>query len=383
MNVNKPNEDFTRYLTIGLAFTAIILIAMGVYTVFESPRLVEAADESGKEAVSEGRKIYSEQCTACHGLQGEGGVGPALNSKVLLEKTVDSVLFSIIRSGVPMTQMPAWSVEYGGPLTDQDIRHVVAFIRSWEPTAPLIETVVFTPSAERGLLLFNTTCATCHGIDGLVGMDGEPREDQTLLAALDNETFRAAIVNGLPAMGMPGYSGVLTVEQLDDLSALMEAWRQGQVVAAPYKITDEVGAAVYALEQEDAVSAMLRVKNALSVASGIAEQKLTEIVGQLERENLANAHALLVSFFKQYPLGNPTSGQPLYAEKCAPCHGQNGEGGLGVKLNPNQFVKDQTNAQLLEFIMTGRPGTAMAGWKDRLTESEIADIIAHLRTWNP
>ena len=32
---------------------------------------------------------------------------------------------------------------------------------------------------------------------------------------------------------------------------------------------------------------------------------------------------------------------------------------------------------------TGRPGTAMAGWKDRLTEAEIADIIAFLRTWNP
>ena len=42
-----------------------------------------------------------------------------------------------------MTQMPAWSVAYGGPLTDQDVRHVVAFIRSWEPTAPVIEPAVF------------------------------------------------------------------------------------------------------------------------------------------------------------------------------------------------------------------------------------------------
>lgn len=383
MNINKPKEDFTRFLLIGLVFTAVILVAVGLYTLLESPRLAEAAEESSREAVSEGRKIYNEQCANCHGAQGEGGVGPALNNKTLLEKTVDDVLFSIIRSGVPLTEMPAWSVDYGGALTDQDIRHVVAFIRAWQPNAPLIEPVVFTPSPERGLLLFNTTCAACHGIDGLVGIDGEARQDQQMLAALDDADFRAAILNGLPASVMPGYNGVLTTEQLDDLSALMAAWRGGQSVVAPYKITDEVNAAIYALEQEDAKSALLRVQNALAVSAGVAEQKLTEIVGQLDRQNSANAQALLVSFIKQYPLGDSANGGPLYAEKCAPCHGQAGEGGVGVKLNPNQYVKEQTNAQLLEFILTGRPGTSMAGWKDRLTEAEIADIIAFLRLWSP
>jgi mono/diheme cytochrome c family protein len=43
----------------------------------------------------------------------------------------------------------------------------------------------------------------------------------------------------------------------------------------------------------------------------------------------------------------------------------------------------ETNAQLVAFVLTGRPGTAMAGWKDRLTEAEIVDIVAFLRTWNP
>jgi hypothetical protein len=32
--------------------------------------------------------------------------------------------------------MPAWWNEYGGPLTDQQIAEVVAYIRSWEKTAP-------------------------------------------------------------------------------------------------------------------------------------------------------------------------------------------------------------------------------------------------------
>ena len=195
MNVNKPKEDFTRYLALGLAFTAIILLAVGLYTVLESPRLVEAANETSKEAVNEGRKIYQAQCATCHGSQGEGGVGLPLNSQVLLKNTQDDILFSVIRSGVPMTQMPAWGVAYGGALTDQDIRHVVAFIRSWEPNAPLIETPVFEPSAERGALTFNTTCATCHGTDGNGTNSAAALNDGQKLAGLDDETFQAAVLN--------------------------------------------------------------------------------------------------------------------------------------------------------------------------------------------
>ena len=43
---------------------------------------------------------------------------------------------NIIRGGVPGSAMPAWLADYGGPLTDQQIAALVAYIRSWEPTAP-------------------------------------------------------------------------------------------------------------------------------------------------------------------------------------------------------------------------------------------------------
>lgn len=371
MNVNKPKEDFTRMLFMGLAFTALIVLAMGVYAVLESPRIAEASDESNKEAVRAGQIIYTAQCATCHGAHGEGGVGLPLNSQALLKNTSDSILFSIIRSGVPTTQMPAWSVDYGGPLTDQDIRHVVAFIRAWEPEAPLIEAPVFEPSAERGALIFSNSCTTCHEI-------AEPK-----LAGLDPETFKAAVVNGLPAQGMPAYKGLLTDEQMQDLIALKDAWGQGEQVAVPFEITDEVTAALFALERGDAESAKLRIQNALSVSTGIGESKLTEIADQLARDNTANAQALLVSFNKQWPIGDPANGQVLYAEKCAPCHGQNGEGGVGLKLNPSDFVLKSTNAHMVAFIQTGRPGTAMAGFKNILTEAQIADIVAYLRSWNP
>jgi mono/diheme cytochrome c family protein len=59
-----------------------------------------------------------------------------------------------------------------------------------------------------------------------------------------------------------------------------------------------------------------------------------------------------------------------------------GEGGIGKALQANEFITSQSNAQLVEFILAGRPGTAMAGFQSRLSEPEIANIIALLRLWN-
>jgi hypothetical protein len=56
---------------------------------------------------------------------------------------------------------------------------------------------------------------------------------------------------------------------------------------------------------------------------------------------------------------------------------------VGRKLKPNQFVQDSTNADLFQFLLIGRTGTAMRGWDGRLTESQLADVIAFLRTWQP
>ena len=47
-------------------------------------------------------------------------------------------MHGIIRGGIPGTEMPAWWNEYGGPLTDQQIAELVAYVRSLQPTAPSV-----------------------------------------------------------------------------------------------------------------------------------------------------------------------------------------------------------------------------------------------------
>ncbi len=381
MNKNEPNYE--RYVIVGLVFTLMILAGFSIYWLGESTRLTDAADHFAKERVYRGRSVYMEQCASCHGNEGEGGVGTALNNKDLLKNTLDSIFFSVVRSGVPSTQMPAWSVDYGGPLTDEDIRDVVAFIRAWEPTAPVIEPEVFVPDAARGALLYATTCSVCHGENGVGTEDAPAINDPARLASLDNTWYRGTISNGRPARGMPTWGTVLNPNQIDDLLALVDSWRAGANVEAAFSVTNLLGSAIFSLEEDDPDSAALHVTRALTVATGKGAEVLTNAAAQLVAGDNAGALVTLQILQEQWPMGVAEVGATLYEEKCSVCHGKQGEGGIGTAMQPSEFVQDNTNAQLVEFILEGRTGTAMAGWDGRMTEEEIANVIAFLRTWQP
>ena len=75
-------------------------------------------------------------CATCHGVNGEGVSAPALNSQEFLTSTTDDQMDDIIKHGVQGSTMPAWWSESGGSLSDQQIRNIIAYVRSWEPTAP-------------------------------------------------------------------------------------------------------------------------------------------------------------------------------------------------------------------------------------------------------
>jgi mono/diheme cytochrome c family protein len=98
-----------------------------------SPGKAEAADAAA------GKAKYQQFCSACHGMEGKGdGPGAAsLNPKPrdhsdgkAMKAMTDDYLFKITKMGGAAVgkapTMPPW----GGALSDQDIRNVVAFIRT-------------------------------------------------------------------------------------------------------------------------------------------------------------------------------------------------------------------------------------------------------------
>lgn len=377
------NENYDRYTVIGLILTLVVLGSLGFYWFGESTRLARASESFADERVNRGRTIYVNQCVSCHGAQGEGGVGFVLNDRDLLKNTLDSVFFSIIRSGVPNTQMPAWSVDYGGPLTDEDVKDVVAFIRAWEPTAPVIEPVVFEPHPGRGALLFASTCSLCHGENG-VGSDKAPAiNDPVRLASLEDDWYREVIKNGRPAKGMPTWGTVLSPNQIEDIVALIGAWREGTVVEPEFSVTDLLASAIFSLKEDDPESTAVQVDRALMVAQGPGAEILRNVAVQLQSGDDVGALATLEALLPQWPIGDSVAGGEIYTTYCQPCHGAQGEGGIGLPLNPSEFVATSTTPDMVEFILTGRTGTAMAGFKGRLVESQIADVIAFLRLWSP
>jgi cytochrome c55X len=61
---------------------------------------------------------------------------------------------------------------------------------------------------------------------------------------------------------------------------------------------------------------------------------------------------------------------------CYACHGLEARGHLG----PSLVLTTKTDDELFERIVNGKPGTAMAPNRARMSEQEIRPVIAYLRS---
>jgi mono/diheme cytochrome c family protein len=85
-------------------------------------------------------------------------------------------------------------------------------------------------------------------------------------------------------------------------------------------------------------------------------------------------------------------GEELASQSCSACHGQDFKGvaGLGTSFHDNTFIQGLADDELVVFIKEGRAndapdnesGIAMPpyGGNTRLTDDDVADIVAFLRT---
>jgi len=83
---------------------------------------------------SQGRRVYESVCAGCHGAEGRGGEGPALNNKILLASATDTYLVETVSRGRRGTAMRSFlSPSPVQPtLSRGDIEAVVAYLRSLE-----------------------------------------------------------------------------------------------------------------------------------------------------------------------------------------------------------------------------------------------------------
>ena len=114
--------------------------------------------------VAQGKKLFDGMCARCHGIDGTGDEGPALNRSTLGRSGSDEVLREVIRDGIPDRGMPRVR-----RLTDNELQQLVAYVRSLGRTTA----TATAGNSERGRAIYNNLgCESCHIVKGLGGSFG-------------------------------------------------------------------------------------------------------------------------------------------------------------------------------------------------------------------
>jgi putative heme-binding domain-containing protein len=141
------------------AFRALLLLLAFVLAAAQPPAPRKSGD------LAQGRKRYNNQCALCHGIEGTGGRGPALNQPRLQRAVTEAELIKIIQQGIPDTEMPEFWM-----MTEKEVRQVAAYVRS----LGRVQQVKLPGDAARGKVIYDTkgNCAACHVVRGEGGVAG-------------------------------------------------------------------------------------------------------------------------------------------------------------------------------------------------------------------
>jgi mono/diheme cytochrome c family protein len=126
----------TRWMFAGVALTVLFALMFPLYRFYEPAGRADARVELEAALAAQGELLFASTCASCHGADGQGVDAPALNSQQFLESADDAQIASLIAHGIPGTEMSAYSIAFGGPLTSQQIKAITVYIRAWEPDAP-------------------------------------------------------------------------------------------------------------------------------------------------------------------------------------------------------------------------------------------------------
>lgn len=74
------------------------------------------------------------------------------------------------------------------------------------------------------------------------------------------------------------------------------------------------------------------------------------------------------------------NGKTLFVQKCAPCHGQAGEGGVGPNLTDKYWIHGGSVSDIFKTIKYGVPAKGMIPWNGQLTPVEMQDISSYIIT---
>jgi cytochrome c oxidase cbb3-type subunit 3 len=121
------------------------------------PGQTTAAKKSARADATAGKQLFERHCALCHGIEGKGGRGPALNRSKLPHAPDDASLKAVIADGIPPNMPEGWFLD------EEDVANLAAFVRSLSkiPSDPVPGDVA------RGASVYaKSGCGNCHIADG-------------------------------------------------------------------------------------------------------------------------------------------------------------------------------------------------------------------------
>lgn len=91
-------------------------------------------------------------------------------------------------------------------------------------------------------------------------------------------------------------------------------------------------------------------------------------------------HFLLLLLFFATSLSAAPDGAALYDQHCSVCHGDEGQGGIGVPLSIASFIDKADDEFIRTSIREGREGRIMPAFKT-LGDAQVEAIVKHIRKW--
>lgn len=166
----KPKARYARAACGLFASAVMALVLLGAPSSMArngTPVSQRAFDRDGawNSNYSDGRALFEENCSGCHGEHGRGGLGLPLNLQSFLIIADTGYLVRSMRHGRPLREMPSFNED----LTPKQMRSIALFIKSWQYQPSMALPVVGKGDLAEGKALFDGLCTGCHGIGGKGG----------------------------------------------------------------------------------------------------------------------------------------------------------------------------------------------------------------------
>jgi cytochrome c oxidase cbb3-type subunit III len=149
--------------------------------------------------------LYNENCSACHGENGQNGPALDLANPVYQAIVDDASLKKWITNGMQGTEMPAFGESAGGFLTENQVDALVAGMRANWPkgaaggAAPPPYLANLRGDEKNGAQVYNEACGSCHE------KSGGRISSASYLALVSDQSLRSITIAGRPDLGQPDW----------------------------------------------------------------------------------------------------------------------------------------------------------------------------------